>query len=180
MSGEIRCRLADPGDVEALAEIHVAAFEAHYRGVLADEVLDIRTIELRREMWRDLLENPGAGHIDTVAEIDGEVVGFASAAPSSYPDHDPTKVIGYNRIYLRPGFEGAGVGLALCEDQERRWKEAGWETATGQIGVHNERSSRFFEELGWRYDGYERRVEDGSIERRIVKSLRVGATATQE
>jgi L-amino acid N-acyltransferase YncA len=171
VGSQVTCRLAEPRDVEALAEIHVAAYEAHNRGVMPDEVLDSRTVEVRRRMWADLLENPRPGHIVTVAELDGEVVGFATAEPSWYEDHDPAKVIDLSRIYLRPGFEGHRVGAALYDDQERRWLEAGMEAVTGQIAENNELSIRFFEKRGWRFDGHERRVEGGQIERRTGKSL---------
>jgi hypothetical protein len=78
-------------------------------------------------------------------------------------------VINLTRIYMRPGLEGTGVGPALYADQERRWREAGWVSASTQIGGANQRSRRFFARRGWRPDGYERRAEDGSLERRLVK-----------
>jgi L-amino acid N-acyltransferase YncA len=126
-------------------------------------------------MWHELLADVPADHVYTVAELDGRVVGFATASPSWYPDHDATRVINLTRIYMRPGLEGRGVGPALYADQERRWRAAGWESAATQIVAANERSLRFFARRGWRPDGYERRAEDGSLERRVVKRRLDGA-----
>jgi L-amino acid N-acyltransferase YncA len=175
----VACRAAEPRDADAIAEIHVAAFEATFRGVLGDELLDQRGMDVRRPMWHELLADVRPGHISTVAEREGQVVGFATAVPSWYPDHDPTRVIDLSRIYVCPGLEGTGVGPALYVDQERRWRQAGWQAATTQIGAANERSMRFFARRGWRPDGHERRAEDGSLERRFGKSRLVGRLSPQ-
>ena len=48
-------RLANPSDAYALAEMHVAAWQVAYRGLLPDDFLDGLTVAARAERWQQIL-----------------------------------------------------------------------------------------------------------------------------
>ena len=51
----LRHRPAEAGDVEALAELHVAAWRVAYLGIVPDNTLDRLDLTQRRFLWRGLL-----------------------------------------------------------------------------------------------------------------------------
>lgn len=70
--------MATPADIPAIAAIHVESWRANYRGMIPDETIDSRTIECRRTMWAQLLEEPQRITLVSCAER-GIIAGFASA-----------------------------------------------------------------------------------------------------
>jgi GNAT superfamily N-acetyltransferase len=103
-------RPATDDDADALAEIHVAAWEASYRGILPDEEFAKRPIERRRIQWREWLENDE--HVVLVACAEnGSILGFAGARLLDPP------VGGFESylatLYLRPDCKRRGVGTML-------------------------------------------------------------------
>lgn len=107
---DVTLRLATPDDTDAIAEIHVAAWESSYRGIMPDEEFAKRPLERRRIQWRDWLENDE--HVVLVAcGRAGEIVGFAGARLLDPP------VSGFESylatLYLRPERKGQGLGKTL-------------------------------------------------------------------
>lgn len=71
-------RRAVPGDIDAIARIHVAGWQSNYRGLMPDELLDSRTFEFRQTMWKELLVEPKRTTLSARDDA-GAVCGFASA-----------------------------------------------------------------------------------------------------
>lgn len=167
----ISIRKAELRDVPAIARIHVAAWERAYRGVLPDEAIEVRTVELRERVWTETLSDPPPRDVMLVAEQDGEVHGFATGVPSFYEDKDPQRVLNFNLMYLDPEQEGKGLAAALYEALLHAAKDLGYEELDGQIIVENTLSWHFLvEQRGWRPDGHER-VKEGLVERRVGGTL---------
>ena len=82
---EVRIRRAVTGDDEALADVHVRAWQTAYRGILPDDFLDALDVAVRVERWRNWIASPGKGEFTLVAEtpVGGRpvIAGFASAGP---------------------------------------------------------------------------------------------------
>lgn len=148
----LRIREADPKDAEAIAGIHVRAWQAAYRGQLADDYLDGLSIEDRLEMHRAALEAPPADHRTWIAEEEGRAVGFAVTAKSE--DADATeRTAELYAIYLEPERVGTGVGRALLVHSVDDLRERGFHAATLWVLETNERARRFYEIAGWKHDG---------------------------
>lgn len=75
--------------------------------------------------------------------------------------------------FVRPGFEGRGIGRALMKAAEDGLRRAGVKRAWLSTGASEEiRAAGFYRHLGWYEDGF---LEDGQI--RFSKELSAVAAA---
>jgi GNAT superfamily N-acetyltransferase len=150
----VRIRPATSDDAEAVAAVHVASWQATYRGVVPDEVLDgAGLLDGRRRVWeRWLGPDAPAGHAAWVAERDGRVVAFADAMPSR--DDDADGVTGeVPAIYAHPDAWGSGAGRELMAAAVAGLRDAGFRSATLWVLDRNARARRFYERAGFAPDG---------------------------
>lgn len=70
-------RAPHPGDVEALARVHVQAWRETYADQLPEEFFDDTALEFRRGLWRRIIADAAPESRTVVAVREGEVVGFA-------------------------------------------------------------------------------------------------------
>ena len=80
----MRTRLATTGDAAGIARVHVATWQAAYRGVLPQAYLDALQPADRLPLWETELSAPTGATV--VAEHDSEVVGFAHVGPDRDAD----------------------------------------------------------------------------------------------
>ena len=122
-------------DVEAIVVIAVAAWEpisAEVRRVLGDELFEARKTDWRaekaRQVRRACRQEPGTGVV--VAELDGQVVGFAC-----YHWRDQTGVgeIGNNAVH--PDVQGRGIAPRMYEQVFERMRERGMRFAKVSTGL---------------------------------------------
>jgi ribosomal protein S18 acetylase RimI-like enzyme len=148
----LRIREAEPKDARAIAEVHVRAWRAAYRGQLADDYLDELTVQGRLEDQRRSLEAPLAGWRTWIAEDGDAPIGFAVTGPSQDADADQRTGEVY-AIYLEPDRVGTGAGRTLFEHAVGDLRERGFTTATLWVLETNEQARRFYEIAGWKPDG---------------------------
>jgi GNAT superfamily N-acetyltransferase len=148
----IRIRAGEPKDAGGLAEIHVRAWQAAYRGQLTDEYLDGLTVEERLEQHRTSLEQPMHDWRTWIAEDERGLAGFAVTGPSQDADADPKTGEVY-AIYLEPDRVGTGVGRRLFAHAVDDLRDRGFRTATLWVLESNEATRRFYEVAGWKPDG---------------------------
>jgi ribosomal protein S18 acetylase RimI-like enzyme len=148
----MRIREAEPSDAEAIASIHVRAWQDAYRGQLSDEYLDGLRVEERVGMQRRMLVEPREGWTTWVALDDDGVVGFAVTGPSEDSDADDRTGEVY-AIYVEPTCVGTGVGRSLFERVVGDLRSRGFAEATLWVLETNERARRFYERAGWAADG---------------------------
>jgi GNAT superfamily N-acetyltransferase len=87
-----------------------------------------------------------------VAERDGRLGGFASAAASR--DEDARAGTGeVTAIYLAEAVAGSGLGRALFARIQDELRGRGFARATLWVLETNVRARRFYEREGWRWDG---------------------------
>jgi len=78
MPGVIEVRPAVVGDAEAVAEIHVRAWQQSYRHLVDTARLDALVPADRVERWREIFRTPA---VDAwVAQLDGVTVAWATAS----------------------------------------------------------------------------------------------------
>jgi ribosomal protein S18 acetylase RimI-like enzyme len=155
-------RRATPEDATALAQIHVAAWQAAYRGVMADAFLDGLDVRQWAERWRQTLAGTrGPEHTPEtvlVVELDGgPPLGFAMTGPERQPSpHSETRGELW-AINIAPDAWGQGLGRLLLREAERALADAGHGEAVLWVVAANGRARRLYERAGWHADGAEKR-----------------------
>jgi GNAT superfamily N-acetyltransferase len=97
--------------------VHVRSWQAAYRGLVPEEFLDGLDPVQRAGHWERQLSAEGEQpELVLVAEVDGQVVGFAAIGPSRDEDGDRDGEV--RAIYLTAEHWGQGIGTALMA---RRW-----------------------------------------------------------
>lgn len=136
------------GDADALARVHVTSWRETYAGLVPEEMYGDEALEQRREMWRGVVERSLAGESRSttrVAELDGRIVGFASAGPSRPGVQQ--RPIELGMIYTLAEVQGRGIGDALMG------AVLGDRPAQLWVAEENPRARRFYERHGFTWDG---------------------------
>ena len=82
--GALTIRQATASDVPSIAEIHVRSWQAAYRGILANDLLDSLSVTGREGSWRTLLGNAEHHWLNLVAEDgNGGLIGFCAVTTPS-------------------------------------------------------------------------------------------------
>jgi len=161
-------------DADEVAGVHVRSWQAAYRGLIDQAVLDGLSVEQRAESWRGFVAAPlptGLGIL--VAVRDDRVVGWTSFGSGRDPDGlSDGEVYG---IYADPTAWSTGAGHALLEAAEQRIAAAGHDRAYLWVLDGNDRADIFYARHGWEEDGAiktEERPQMTLREHRRVKDLR--------
>lgn len=167
-------RRAVPDDAAAIARVHVRTWQAAYRGLLPDQLLDGLDAELegRTSWWRRRIADAGGrGQVQLVAEHGSVVVGFVAFGP---PEDEPrdARVGQVYAIYVDPEHWGDGHGRALFAAAEGGLAEAGFTEATLWVLATNVRARRFYEIAGWRPDGAAKTERRGEVDLHEVRYRR--------
>lgn len=125
--------------------MQVRTWHAAYAGMLPQEHLDRRTVELRTAQWNDRLR---AGKEDVFVACDprGTVVGFATGLASSEPVEGFDGEIG--ALYVLPEAQGQGVGKSLLTAAAEVLRAKGFRSAWLRVLSDNAAARRFYENLG--------------------------------
>ena len=149
----IRLRHAQPGDEDAVAKVHVASWQAAYRGLLPDSYLD--ALDPLQRASRYSFAASGSGDPVTTVAVDGNMIcGFATTSPSR--DADLPGIGELTAIYVHPGWWSRGVGRDLLGAARSRLAAQGYSAALLWVMVGNERAEGFYRIDGWRPDGSRR------------------------
>lgn len=143
-------REATVADVDAIAQVHVAAWRAAYSGLVPQAFIGSMTVEKRRELWREHFGDPQMRAF--VVEDERGIAGFASWGPAEDPDR-AAATAELHGIYLLPRAIGIGVGRDLLARVTRDMTRLGYEQAILWVLEANTRARRFYETAGWRWDG---------------------------
>ena len=172
----VTVRPAQLADAEALAAVHVAAWQGAYRGLMPDDYLDQMDVARWTDGWRRMLTEHAAPLVGLVGD---EVQGFVGVGPLrdpvevAAPDEDPGLVVGeLYAINVHPRAWGRGVGPALLAAGEAELRRLGFAEAVLWVLPANARARRFYERSGWADDGVDRRAEVNGVtvpERRYTK-----------
>ena len=155
-------RPATVADAAGIGPCHLACWQETYSGLLSPEFFASRTPERFTANWARTLADPATGPV-TVAEVDGEVVGFALVAASR--DTPPVRDEELTMIYVRAAHHGSGLGQALLD------AVLGDRPASLWVAEENPRARRFYERNGFAADGERTVLEamEGLTEIRMVR-----------
>jgi GNAT superfamily N-acetyltransferase len=153
----IAVRAASVDDAEAIANVHLDAWDWAYRGLIADAYIDLLLSQRaeRVERWRANLADMPAEHRTWVALREGAVVGFCGTGPGA--DTEAASGTGeVYALYLRPDAVGTGTGRVLFSRAVEDLRARGFAPLTLWVLRDNVRARRFYEAAGWRPDGAEK------------------------
>jgi ribosomal protein S18 acetylase RimI-like enzyme len=133
-------------DAHSVARIHVASWQAAYRGMVPQDYLDALRVEPREKFWREAIAR-GSPEL-WVAEVDAAVVGWVSFDASR--DTDAAGTVGeISAIYSLAEHWSTGVGLNLWLTARSRLIERGFTAVTLWVFAENARAIRFYRAAGF-------------------------------
>lgn len=149
-------------DATVLAQVHVAAWRAAYRGVMPDAFLDGLDVGRWAERWRQTLAGTRAPEHtpETVLVVElegGPPAGFAMTGRERAPSSSSEARGELWAINITPEAWGRGLGRLLLTAAERTLADAGHREAMLWVVAANERARRFYDQAGWHADGAEKR-----------------------
>lgn len=115
MSGNLRIRDIERRDEMVWRELW-AGYLTFYEASLPDATTNAT--------WARILD-PDVPFLATVAERDGEIVGFANAVLHPFTWSEQAACLLHD-LFVRPEARGTGAGRALIQDLIERGKAAGW------------------------------------------------------
>ena len=130
-------------DAKAIAEIHVATWQAAYEGVMPDDYLKTMTVDKRLTYWREAIEFSDPQIL--VAVESEKVIGFVGFDRSRDPGTKST-VGEIWALYVTPAHWRQGAGLALWDGARDGLKEEGCTQVTLWVLLQNENALRFYEQ----------------------------------
>ena len=149
--GNLSFRAAEVRDANAIGVVHVRAWQQAYRNVMPDEYLDGLSADDRSTMWKErlaLTELPPM----LVADLDGEVVGFAVFG-AEQPGPDERGAGQLYAINLDPLQWRKGIGRALLREATATLAGLGFREAILWVVPENVRARALYESEGWATDG---------------------------
>ena len=156
---DLAIRRGTPEDAPAIASVRVDTWRSAYRGLLPDALLDGLDTTTITANWRRGLETIDPTRVAYVAEVGGDVVGFASggrarAANSVYLGE-------VYALYVRDAHQGKGIGRALLRAAVVELVKRGLSPIVIWTLFDNPRSRGFYESLGGAVIGEKREPFEG-------------------
>lgn len=135
-------RPATARDAKAIAEIHVAAWQAAYKDVMPADYLKSMTVEKRQAYWREAIE---FSEPQLLVATEGEqIVGFVGYDRSR--DAGTRSTMGEIwAMYVAPAHWRQGAGLALWDGARDGLKEEGCTQVSIWVLLRNEPALHFCE-----------------------------------
>ena len=138
-------------DVRDVTRLHIAAWEATYRGIVPDEVLDAVDYDDRVRRRRAQLSDPGNPAVNWVLEDEGRVCVWAAVGTPRDDDVGDETAELY-AIYARPGETGKGYGRQLMTHALEYARGLGKTDMVLWVLRANARTLRFYAAAGFRPD----------------------------
>lgn len=126
---EIEIRPILPEDLSTVAEIDGSAFSLEWKN-------SVEELELAYQQ----------SSVATLAEVDGEIVGYQLSTSSSTSTH-------LARLAVKPIIQGRGVGYSLVQDLLVKLNKQGVMHVTVNTQQKNAASLALYEKLGFKYTG---------------------------
>lgn len=145
----IREALTD--DAAGLAEVHVAAWKAAYKGLMPGSALNNLSVEQRTKDWQEWLTETNP--VKTlVAEQDNRIIAFCAFGPAR-EDNNAVEIYVMN---IHPDYWRQGYGRSLYEETVKQVQSKSITKILLWTLKTNTRSHQFYESLGFKADGKER------------------------
>ncbi len=157
MSPQLAVRLAGPADAGRLKAAAIETFEATFRGACDDGDLERFLAETYTDSnFLDEIARPHSEYflLEDATGGAAETAGFAWLARQPVPDcvtgPDPVELV---RFYIRPRWQGRGLGRLLMDHCLSRARAQGYKTMFLGVWEHNTRAQAFYAKYGFRRVG---------------------------
>lgn len=166
-------RVARVDDASGTTAVHIAAWQAGYRGLLPRQFLDAMSepasVEQRTAQWAAAIE--GGRRVVIAEDAGGQVVAFAITMASR--DDDATASVGeIPAIYCHPDAWGTGCGRAVHDGALVELAGAGYDEVTLWVLSSNQRARAFYARQGWRADAGPAGVKQDHVAGAQVEEVR--------
>lgn len=146
----MQIRHAIVSDADRIAQIHVASWQAAYRGQMPEAVLDKLNVGKRAAFWQTHLTDQKLATF--VAELDREIIGFCDIIPSRDQDSNPQTVAEIVAIYIHPDYWRRGAGRALCFQALEAARHQHFTQVTLWVLASNTPARNFYQRMGFHHD----------------------------
>ncbi|SDX73775.1 Ribosomal protein S18 acetylase RimI [Collimonas sp. OK242] len=144
--GDVVIRRATVADAGVIAAVRIDSWRTTYRGIIPDDYLDGMKIEDSAAIWSRILSATSNAANVFVAEVDGEVLGFAAGMTLAQAK------LGFDSeltaIYLEPSVQRAGIGRKLVAHVAAALASAGANNMLVWVLADNRPARQFYEMLG--------------------------------
>ncbi|PFH11049.1 ribosomal protein S18 acetylase RimI-like enzyme [Collimonas sp. PA-H2] len=144
--GDVVIRRATVADAAVIAAVRIDSWRTTYRGIIPDDYLDGMKIEDSTAIWSRILSATSNAANVFVAEVDGEVLGFAAGMTLAQAK------LGFDSeltaIYLEPSVQRAGIGRKLVAHVAAALASAGANNMLVWVLADNRPARQFYEMLG--------------------------------
>jgi len=164
---EIKIRMATTADAREISHCKIEGWQAGYRGIVPDSVLDLLDVGVEAERRRSYLEDPTSEVINLVALKDHEIVGWLAFGPHRDPDLMPGGYEEIYSLYVLPTHWRSGVGHKLMQHTLDIFVEAKRSSTSLWVLEENVSGRTFYERMGLRPDGTRKPIGIG--ENRLVE-----------
>jgi ribosomal protein S18 acetylase RimI-like enzyme len=144
--GQVDIRRAAVADASAIAAVRVDSWRASYRGIMPDTYLDGMKTEDSTRLWERVLGAGSDAACTFVAEIDGELVGFA--AGNTLAERKLEFDAELTALYILPSAQRAGIGRRLLMEVAATLAAAGAPNMLVWVLAQNRKAREFYEHLG--------------------------------
>lgn len=143
----------------SIAEIHVRSWQAAYRGVLSDDLLDGLSVTEREASWQVLLGDTEHHSLNLVAEDEGgALAGFCAVTTPSRDAKEDEPLAEVGALYVDPDRWREGAGAAMLIAAFEMLKERGWPDVVLWVLPENRRALAFYARFGFAIEeGVEKR-----------------------
>ena len=141
----IDIRRAEPSDAEAFAEVHHEAWRGAYQGLIPHKALAAMIGRRGGAWWANAIRRAA-----TVLVIDagGTIAGYATLGRNRARELPQQGEI--YELYLRPEWQGVGLGSKLFAAARARLKGAGFKGMVVWALEENQNALSFYESVGGR------------------------------
>ncbi len=105
----IEYRRAVHDDYPAIAKLHAASWQQHYRGIFSDSYLDNKVEQDRMQVWEKRMRLPADNQYVTLAIQDNAIVGFACL----FLDYKPAIGSLLDNLHIAKHCQRSGIGKKL-------------------------------------------------------------------
>ncbi|PCE23311.1 hypothetical protein BWP39_26920 [Paraburkholderia acidicola] len=157
----MKIREATLEDAEAIATVHVASWQAAYKGIMPEQFLKTLSIEARAATWRKLLQ-AGTPHV-LVAQVDETIIGWTACGACRDKDKD-NNWAEIEALYVLPEFWRKGIGGRLSDAARQLLHTAGYSFATLWVLSENHHARAFYDRNGFAQDDSSKLIQIGGVQ----------------
>lgn len=147
----MQIRTAELMDAKCIATLHVDVWRAAYKGIMPDSLLDNMDINYCEQSWSKTLKAPGNGKY-LVAQVDKELVGFATFGPARDTDLEEKNSAELVAINISPEYWRQAIGSQLLSSVIDSVKGK-YTNLYLWVAENNIRAISFYERYGFNPDG---------------------------